>query len=83
MIKLRHVNIHRYWLRQEVQKRTVNIQWTSITNVLVDDLTKALSSQRHKKFVKLITLQAIYLEGVEELTSKKQHEQLEEVESVN
>ena len=76
IIKLRHVNIHRHWLRQEIQKEIVNIQWISIISILVDELTKMLSSQRHKEFVKLIDLQAIHLKEMkksnfQELASKE------------
>ena len=55
--KLRHVDIHRHWLRQEVQKGTITIQWTPTASILADGFTKALSPQKHKEFVKLIGLQ--------------------------
>lgn len=64
--KLRHVDIHRHWLRQEVQKGTINIRWTPTTSILADGLTKMLPPQRHAEFIKLIGLQAIHLEGVED-----------------
>ena len=67
IIKLYHVNIHRHWLRQEIQKKIINIQWIFTINILANDLTKTLSSQRHKKFVKLIDLQAIHLKEVKKL----------------
>lgn len=54
--KLRHVDIHRHWLRQEVQSRRISIEWTSTTAILADGLTKALPPQRHKEFVRLIGL---------------------------
>ena len=58
-IKLRHVDIHRHWLRQEVQNEAISIKWTSSTDILADGLTKILSSQRHKEFVKLIDLEDV------------------------
>ena len=69
-IKLRHVNIHRHWLRQKIQKETITVQWTPTTKILIDDLTKALSSQRHKKFVRMIELKTIEL-GTSISKSKK------------
>ena len=33
-IKLRHVNIHRHWLRQEVQNERIIIQWTPSNTIL-------------------------------------------------
>lgn len=54
--KLRHVDIHRHWLRQEVQSKRIFIEWTSTTAILADGLTKSLPPQRHKEFVRLIGL---------------------------
>ena len=59
--KLRHVDIHRHWLRQEIEKGTITIQWTATTSILADGFTKALSPQKHKDFVRLIGLQRIQL----------------------
>ena len=55
--KLRHVDIHRHWLRQEVKKGTIAIRWTPTAVILADGLTKALSVQRHKEFIRLIGMQ--------------------------
>ena len=57
--KLRHVDIHKHWLRQEVRKGTINIRWTPTAEILADGLTKALSAQRHKEFVRLIGMEDI------------------------
>ena len=57
--KLRHVNIHHHWLRQEVQKGHVNVKYTPTAIILVDGLTKALLKLRHKEFVRLLGLQNI------------------------
>lgn len=48
--KLRHVGIHRLWLRQEAQSKRISIQWTSTTSILADELTKSLPPQRHNEF---------------------------------
>ena len=68
--KLRHVDIHRHWLRQEVQKGTIQIEWTATTKILADGLTKILPPQRHQEFIKLIDLEPIDLTGKEETASK-------------
>ena len=39
-IKLRHVDIHRHWLCQEVQNGRIIIQWTSSNTILADGLIK-------------------------------------------
>ena len=57
--KLRHVDIHRHWLRQEVQSKRVAIQWIPSAKILADGLTKSLPPQRHKEFVRLIGLQRL------------------------
>ena len=55
--KLRHVDVHHHWLRQEVAKKTIIIKWTASASILADGLTKALAPQRHKEFIKLLGIQ--------------------------
>ena len=55
--KLRHIDIHRYWLRQEILTKRIQVHWTSTTTILADGLTKALPPQRHRDFVRLIGLE--------------------------
>ena len=40
--KLRHVDIHRHWLRQEYAMRRVLFQWKATKEMIADGLTKAL-----------------------------------------
>ena len=40
--KLRHVDIHHHWLRQEVQEGRIKINWTPTANIAIDGLIKAL-----------------------------------------
>ena len=54
--KLRHVDIHKPWLRQEIAKDRIKIQWVPTATILADGLTKALPPQRHASFVKLLGL---------------------------
>lgn len=54
--KLRHVDIHRHWLRQEIERKTIQIRWIPSMKIMADGLTKALSPQRYKEFVKLLGL---------------------------
>ncbi len=42
--KLRHVDIHSHWLRQEVQHGSIHILLVPINKMVADGLTKALSS---------------------------------------
>ena len=57
--KLRHVDIHNHWLRQEHAEQRVLFQWTPTRDMIADGLTKALPRQRHEEFIKLIRLDDI------------------------
>lgn len=61
--KLRHVDIHRHWLRQEVQSNRISIEWVPSTEILADGLTKSLPPQRHKEFVRLLGLTSLGIRG--------------------
>jgi hypothetical protein len=54
--KLRHVDIHHHWLRQEIQEHRIKVQWTASAKIVADGLTKALPRQRHKLFIKQLNL---------------------------
>ena len=44
VIKLRHVDIHKHWLRQKIVSDKIEIEWVSTIKILVDELTKILFS---------------------------------------
>lgn len=54
--KLRHVDISRNWLRQEVQAGRLSTAWIPTADMPADGLTKALPRQKHEKFVKQLGL---------------------------
>jgi hypothetical protein len=54
--KLRHVDIHRHWLRQEVQSGRVHVRWVSTHEMPADGLTKALATQPFETFKRLVHL---------------------------
>jgi len=54
--KLRHVDIHRHWLRQEVQDKRLKINWLPTAEMPADGLTKALPHQKHDIFIKQLGL---------------------------
>jgi hypothetical protein len=41
--KLRHIDIHSHWLRQEVQQGSITLTWQESKKMMADGLTKALS----------------------------------------
>jgi hypothetical protein len=54
--KLRHVDIHTHWLRQEVQRNHITIDWSPTNEMMADGLTKALPKQKFEQFKRLINL---------------------------
>jgi hypothetical protein len=49
--KLRHVDIHQFWLRQEVAEGRVQVNWTPTSDMIADGLTKPLGPQKHSAFI--------------------------------
>jgi Reverse transcriptase (RNA-dependent DNA polymerase) len=54
--KLRHVDIHQHWLRQEVQAGRIEIEWMPTAEMPADGLTKQLPRQKHEEFVRQLNL---------------------------
>jgi hypothetical protein len=54
--KLKHIDIHNHWLRQEVQNGNLLIEWISTLEMPADGLTKALPRQKHDEFVRQLGL---------------------------
>jgi len=52
--KLRHIDIHQHWLRQEYAERRVQFRWRSTKEMIADGLTKALQKRRFDAFVRMI-----------------------------
>jgi len=44
--KLRHVDVHNHWLRQEYQRGTIEIVWCPTNDMKADGFTKALVKQK-------------------------------------
>ena len=54
--RLRHVDIHSCWLRQEVQEKRITTAWIPTARMPADGLTKALSNQKHQNFIQLLNM---------------------------
>jgi Reverse transcriptase (RNA-dependent DNA polymerase) len=54
--KLKHVDIHQHWLRQEVQENRLSIEWLPTSEMPADGLTKALPRQKHNDFIRQLRL---------------------------
>lgn len=55
--KLRHVDIHRHWLRQEVQRQRIKIEWIPTAEMIADGLTKPLTGSKLTLFQKNLGLE--------------------------
>jgi hypothetical protein len=49
--KLRHVDIAQCWLRQSIQSDYFLMNYLSIAKMITNELTKILSSQKHREFI--------------------------------
>jgi hypothetical protein len=82
--KLKHVDIHNHWLRQEAQLDRISVEYQPTADMIADGLTKVLTNTSFQKFVKQIGLADIsgYLESrrlqdIEEQDLMEKQEQLE------
>src|SRR5271168_290014 len=72
--KLRHVDIHNHWLRQEVQNRVINVEYTESAWMMADGLTKALQNNDFVCFVEHMNLR-----DVRHLLARKKEMDLQEL----
>lgn len=49
--KLRHVDIHNHWLRQEIERGSLIVEYTPTDEMIADGLTKALALQKWPIFL--------------------------------
>ncbi|OKP12909.1 hypothetical protein PENSUB_1405, partial [Penicillium subrubescens] len=57
--KLRHVDIHQLWIRQEVQAKRLRIEWIKSAEMLADGLTKRFSAEKHAVFVQQLGMEIL------------------------
>jgi hypothetical protein len=57
--KLRHVDIHQLWIRQEVQAKRLRIEWVKSAEMIADGLTKRLSAEKHATFVRQLGMEIL------------------------
>ena len=56
MTKLKHVDIHCHWLREQVANEKIKVTWIPTSQMPADGLTKALPRQKHQNFVRQLGL---------------------------
>jgi hypothetical protein len=49
--KLRHVDIHNHWLRQEVTRKMIKVEYVPSDNMIADGFTKALPANKWASFL--------------------------------
>jgi hypothetical protein len=54
--KLKYIDIHQHWLRQEVVRKNLQVQWIQTSEMKADGFTKALPRQKHQEFVQQLNL---------------------------
>jgi hypothetical protein len=74
--RLRHVDIHNHWLRQEVKQGRVEVEWISTHDMVADGLTKALPRIKIEQFRKQVSLVDIEHILEQQLHQKSQEEAL-------
>ena len=57
--KLRHVDIHHHWLREQVQNGHLEVTYVKSDDMAADGLTKSLPRQKHDKFFRLLGMEEI------------------------
>jgi hypothetical protein len=54
--KVKHVDIHQLWIRQEVTASRINVKWIPTDHMLADGLTKILLKQKFRDFIRHLGL---------------------------
>jgi hypothetical protein len=57
--KLKHVDIHHFWLRQTWQDNTVQVQWVPTQEMPADGFTKRLSREKQSLFIQALGMSDI------------------------
>lgn len=60
--RLRHVDIHNHWLRQEAAEGRIKVQYTPTGDMVADGLTKVLPAAMHRKFVAQLGLRDVRIQ---------------------
>ena len=74
--KLRHVDIHNHWLRQEVQNKAIVVKYTPSSQMIADGLTKALTNNGFERFKEQVGLLDISDRLKERRNNELQREEL-------
>jgi hypothetical protein len=77
--KLRHVDIHNHWLRQEATRRTIKVEYIPTDNMIADGFTKALPANKWASFLDQLGLVERHETRMRELQLEELQERLEDL----
>jgi len=75
--KLRHVDIHNHWLRQEVRDGRITVEHVPTKQMIANGLTKALSKGEFHEFLKQVNLVDIANQIADREAKENQQEELD------
>lgn len=75
--KLRHVDIHHHWLRQEVTRKMIKVEYVPSDNMIADGFTKALPVNKWANFLNQLGLVERTTSPLKEAGLESLQEQLE------
>ncbi|KAJ3554331.1 hypothetical protein NPX13_g10642 [Xylaria arbuscula] len=78
--KLRHVDIHNHWLRQEVQRETLDVTYVPTGDMIADGLTKALPATKWAGFMTQLRLKDVKARILERKQKEITQEDLDSLE---
>src|SRR5215469_10153894 len=74
--KLRHVDIHNHWLRQEVRDKRIIVEYTPTKQMIANGLMKALSRNEFHEFLQQVNLVDIANRIADRKAQEDQQEEL-------
>src|SRR4030095_16241097 len=74
--KLRHVDIHNHWLRQEVRDGRITVEHVSTKKMIANGLTKALARTEFNEFLQQVNLIDITSQILKRDAEENQQEEL-------
>jgi uncharacterized protein YacL (UPF0231 family) len=75
--KLRHVDIHNHWLRQEIKDGRIAVEHVPTKKMIANGLTKALSGSEYREFLQQVNLVDIANQIAEREAKENQQEELD------
>jgi hypothetical protein len=75
--KLKHVDIHNHWLRQEVERGSISVEYVRSGEMIADGLTKALQAEKFEIFRRQVGLVDISERLKKRRTKELQEDDLE------